>query len=161
VETRIDHLFRHAHLTGAVARLIYEEFWKDRDGMSVADLVAHLETARDPDRIPLCLVALAGGELAGTVNLIDNDDRARTHLHPWLAAMVVVERHRGQGIGTRLVQALLAEAARLGFAAVHFGTDGPGFYARLGAEVHEQVTPSFCIMRIALPRGTGIPGGAG
>lgn len=79
---------------------------------------AHLETTRDPDRIPLCLVALAGDRLAGSVNLNDNDDRNRTHLHPWLAAMTVVERHRGRGIGTRLARALLAESARLGFRAV-------------------------------------------
>jgi predicted N-acetyltransferase YhbS len=84
------------------------------------------------------------------VNLIDNDDRKRTHLHPWLAAMVVVEGFRGMGIGSRLVQALLAEARRLGFPCVYFGTDGPGFYTRLGAVLHEQVTPEFCIMRFPL-----------
>lgn len=152
MDVAIDHLFRHPHLTGAVARLIHREFWADREnGMTVADLVAHLETTGDPGRIPLSLIALDGGELAGTVNLIDNDDRKRTHLHPWLAAMVVVDRYRGKGIGTRLVQALLAEAARLGFGRVYFGTDGPGFYTRLGARLHEQVTPEFCIMRFDLP----------
>lgn len=154
---RIDHLYRHAHLTGAVARLIYEEFWKDRDGMTQADLVAHLENTRDPRRIPLSLIALVDGELAGTVNLIDNDDRKRAHLHPWLAAMVVVEPRRGQGIGSALVRSLLAEAARLGFPAVYFGTDGPGFYTRLGAQLHEQVTPEFCIMRFALPSPLAAP----
>ncbi|MCM2326939.1 MAG: GNAT family N-acetyltransferase [Lysobacter sp.] len=154
---RIDHLYRHPQLTETVARLIYDEFWADRDGMSVADLVAHLRTTDDPNRIPLSLIALVDGEFAGTVNLIDNDDRNRAHLHPWLAAMVVVPPRRGQGIGTRLVQALLAEAARLGFPAVHFGTDGPGFYSRLGAQLHEQVTPDFCIMRFELPSPAAVP----
>jgi hypothetical protein len=45
----------------------------------------------------------------------------------------------------------LAQAARLGFRTAYFGTDGPGFYTRLGAELHEQVTPEFCIMRFPLP----------
>lgn len=148
MSVRIDHLHRHEHLLAAVARLIHEEFWKDVEGgMSIADLEAHLAKTRDPNRIPLCLVALEGDELAGTVNLIDNDDRKRTHLHPWLAAMVVVHAHRGKGIGTSLVRSLLTEAARLGFEAVYFGTDGPRFYERLGARLHEQVTPEFCIMR--------------
>lgn len=155
MEVAIDHLYRHPQLTGAVARLIHEEFWKDTDGMTEADLVAHLETATDPGHIPLSLIALAGGELAGTVNLIDNDDRKRTHLHPWLAAMVVVDGRRGKGIGTKLVLALLGEASRLGYPAVYFGTDGPGFYARLGAQLHEQVRPDFCIMRFPLPAGAG------
>jgi len=154
---RIDHLYRHAHFTEAVARLIYEEFWKDRDGMTQADLVAHLENTRDPQRIPISLIALADGELAGTVNLIDNDDRKRAHLHPWLAAMVVVESRRGRGIGSALVRSLLAESARLGFPAVYFGTDGPGFYTRLGAQLHEQVTPEFCIMRFTLPSPLAMP----
>ncbi len=151
MEVAIDHLYRHAHLTEAVARLIYEEFWKDvENGLTEDYLVAHLRNTGDPARIPLSLVALADGRLAGTVNLIDNDDRKRTHLHPWLAAMVVVEDLRGKGIGTKLVQALLAEARRLGFDSVYFGTDGPGFYTRLGAVLHEQVTPEFCIMRFPL-----------
>jgi predicted N-acetyltransferase YhbS len=149
---RVDHLFRHPGHLEAVARLIHEEFWKDVEGgRTFESLVAHLGTATDPDRIPLSLVALVDGGLAGTVNLIDNDDAKRAHLHPWLAAMVVVQRFRGQGIGTRLVQALLAEAARLGFGRVYFGTDGPGFYTRLGARLHEPVTPAFGIYRFELP----------
>lgn len=154
---RIDHLHRHPQLTETVARLIYDEFWAEADGMSVADLVAHLRSTDDPMRVPLSLVALVDGEFAGTVNLIDNDDRNRAHLHPWLAAMVVVPPRRAQGIGTRLVQALLAEAARLGFPAVYFGTDGPGFYSRLGAQVHEQVGADFCIMRFELPSPSAVP----
>jgi predicted N-acetyltransferase YhbS len=157
VDLRIDHLFRHSHLVETVAQLIYDEFWADRDGMTVADLVAHLRTATDPGRIPLSLVALADGEFAGTVNLIDNDDAKRKHLHPWLAAMAVMPSRRGQGIGTRLVQALLAEAGRLGYPAVYFGTDGPGFYQRLGAQVHEPVDADFCIMRFALPSACAVP----
>ncbi|MBK8337468.1 MAG: GNAT family N-acetyltransferase [Sterolibacteriaceae bacterium] len=143
----IEPLFHHAGLTEAVARLIHVEFWQESGGMTVADLVSHLRKTHDPARLPLCLIALHEGELAGTINLIDNDDRQRTHLHPWLAALVVVPALRGSGIGTRLVRALLDEAKRLGFAAVYFGTDGPGFYTRLGAQVHEQVSSDFFIMR--------------
>ena len=158
MEVAIDHLYRHAHLTEAVARLIHEEFWRNvENGLTLDYLVAHLRNAGDPARIPLSLVALADGRLAGTVNLIDNDDAKRAHLHPWLAAMVVKAAYRGQGIGTRLVLALLGEATRLGHPRVYFGTDGPGFYARLGAELHEQVTPAFCIMRFPLP----VPGSRG
>jgi len=107
MEVAIGHLYRHAHLTEAVARLIYGEFWKDvENGLTLDSLVAHLRNTGDPARIPLSLVALAGGRLA--------------------------------------------EARRLGFPSVYFGTDGPGFYTRLGAELHEQVTPEFCIMRFPL-----------
>lgn len=146
--TEITHLFQYAQHTRAVAQMIYNEFWTDVvDGMSVDDLDAHLQNTHDQSRIPLSLIALVDGELVGTVNLIDNDDSNRTHLHPWLAAMVVAKEFRGQGIGTQLVRALLAEAQRLGFATVYFGTDGPGFYERIGAVKHEHVRDEFSIMR--------------
>jgi hypothetical protein len=33
---------------------------------------------------------------------------------------------------------------------LYFGTDGPGFYTRLGAVEHEAVRPGFSIMRFDL-----------
>ncbi len=46
------------------------------------------------------------------------------------------------------VRALLREAGRLKIERLYFGADTPGFYARLGAEVHEQVTDDSCIMSL-------------
>jgi predicted N-acetyltransferase YhbS len=146
----IDHLFGRPSHVAAAARLIYDEFWRDKPGYSPAYFASRLRKANDPDRIPLSLVAIAGGATIGTINLIDNDDERRRHLWPWLAALVVVPAWRGRGIGTRLVRALLGEARRLRIETVHFGTDGPAFYRRLGARLHEQVTREFCIMRFEL-----------
>ena len=147
----ITHLFHHAQHTHAVAQMIYNEFWIDVvDGLTLDFLDAHLQNTDDPSRIPLSLIALVHGQLVGTVNLIENDDSKRMHLRPWLAAMVVAQKFRGQGIGTQLVRALLVEARRLGFATVYFGTDGPGFYERIGAVKHEHVKDDFCIMRFEL-----------
>jgi predicted N-acetyltransferase YhbS len=148
---QITHLFNHPHLIDAVAHMIYDEFWYDVvDGMSVADLVAHLKTANDETRIPVSLIALRGNQLLGTVNLIENDDSARAHLRPWLAAMVVRADVRGQGIGSQLVKALLESARLLNLPKLYFGTDGPGFYTRLGAKKHEQVRDDFFIMKFDL-----------
>ncbi len=149
---QVMHLCQRPQHGDAVARMIYQEFWRDvTNGMSEADLQAHLRTATDPDRLPLCLIAVdADGQLLGTVNLIDNDDSQRTHLWPWLAAMVVLESQRGRGIGSALVRSLLLEARRLGLSRLYFGTDGPGFYTRLGAQLHEQVSETFCVMRFEL-----------
>ena len=145
----IHHLFgRPSHLP-AVARLIYDEFWADKESLGPADLEALLRNARSTDKIPLSLVALADGALAGTINLIENDDDKRTHLRPWLAALVVRPEFRGRGIGSELVRSLLGESRRLGLRTVYFGTDSPGFYARLGATVHERVNAEFFIMKFS------------
>ena len=68
--------------------------------------------------------------------------------------MVVAKEFRGQGIGTPLVRALLAEAQRLGFATMCSGTDGPGFYECIGAVTHEHVSDDFSIMRFDLAGNT-------
>ncbi len=147
----ISQLLCHPQLIEPVAKMIYNEFWANvEDGMSVADLVAHLKTATQPEQMPLSLIALIDGQLAGTVNLIENDDDKRAHLRPWLAAMVVREDLRGQGIGTALVNALLADARSMRIPTIYFGTDGPGFYTRLGAVKHEHVRDDFAIMKFQL-----------
>jgi predicted N-acetyltransferase YhbS len=148
---QINHLLKHPQFIEPVAQMIYNEFWRDVvNGMSLNDLVEHLQDANNADRIPLCLIALQDEELVGTVNLIENDDAARSHLRPWLAAMVVREDQRNNGIGTKLVSALLTEARRMQIPALYFGTDGPGFYERIGALQHEKIRADFCIMKFEL-----------
>lgn len=146
--TVIEPLFCHAGLTEAVAQPIHAEFWQESGGMTVADLANHLDKTHDPARLPLCLIALCQGTLVGTINLIDNDDKKRTHLHPWLAALVVVPELRGSG--TRLVQAPLAENTQARLSGSLFRHRWPGFNARLVAQVHEQVSDGFCIVCFAL-----------
>jgi len=152
VNTHIDHLRDHSEHTRLVAEWIYHEFWEGRAGYTVETFEGLLRQANDPDHVPLSLIALADGRPAGTVNLIHNDDPERPHLHPWLAALVVVPEFRRHGIGAALVRAVAREAGRLGFFELFLGTDIPGFYMKLGTQLHEQVTEAFCIMRLPLER---------
>lgn len=138
----------------AVASLIHHEFWTDVPGASVAWMEGRLAEHTSIDAMPISLVALirrdTGDEVVGAVNLIHSDNDDRPDWHPWLAGMVVAEAWRGQGIGSALVRELLAHAKRLGITRVWFGTDGPGFYTRLGAQQHEQPRPGFWFMRFEL-----------
>ena len=134
----------------AVASLIHHEFWTEVAGASVQGMHDRLGQAASPDRVPLCLVALHEGQPIGVVNLVDNDDDDHTDWHPWLAGMVVAGEWRGQGVGSALVLALVGHARRLGFERLWFGTDGPGFYERLGAVRHLQPREGFWFMRFDL-----------
>lgn len=145
---QIDHLFQHPQHRPAVAAAIYKEFWKDKPGYSPAFFENLLRQADHPDRIPLCLVARVNGQFAGVVNLIENDNAARPHWRPWLAALIVLPPFRGQGIGSALVRRLVAEGVRLGYHRLHLGTDAPGFYERLGARQLEWLRPDLALMAI-------------
>lgn len=146
----IDHLCNHSKQLPLVASWIHGAFWT-RSVYDVAYVAGLLREARDPDRIPLSLLALAGAEPAGTVNLIVCDSRARPDLTPWLAALYVDPEHRGKGIGEALVRRLIVEAARIGCTEMYLETDIPDFYARLGAARFEPLAEGGWIMRIGIP----------
>jgi predicted N-acetyltransferase YhbS len=141
-----------------VASLIHHEFWTEVPGASVEKMEARLAQGRHRDALPLTLVALVDDELRGVVNLVDNDDDVHTDWLPWLAGMVVAAPWRGQGIGSALARRLLDEARRMGYTRVYFGTDGPAFYTRLGAVLHEQVRADFQFMRFDLGAAASAPG---
>jgi predicted N-acetyltransferase YhbS len=149
MKIRIDHLFNHPDHLQLVAGWIYNEFWTGKPGHSVETLEARLSLAGNPDCVPLSLLALADGQPAGTVNLVENDNEQRPQLRPWLAALLVVPGFRKHGIGSALTRAIVEEAKRLGFSELFLGTDMPDFYIRLGAELHEQPSESYCIMRFS------------
>ena len=146
----ICHLFELPLHRARIADWIYEAFWAGRPGYSPAHLETLLAEARDPDSVPLSLLATTEGRPAGTVNLVVCDDDSRPQLTPWLAALYVAPEFRSQGIGTALVQRLCSEAARIGCRELYLGTEIPAFYKALGAEVHESVRPGFWIMHRAL-----------
>ena len=159
MKTRIDHLFERPERIPLVAGWIYDEFWNGKPGYSVATFETLLRAARDPDRVPLSLLAFADENPVGTVNLVHTDSETRPDLHPWLAALFVVPEARRWGIGTALVRELNAHAARLGFAELFLGTDSPAFYSRLGAERVQTVRGDLCIMRFTLCPSTAGGGG--
>ncbi|HNW62213.1 MAG TPA: GNAT family N-acetyltransferase [Piscinibacter sp.] len=150
----VDDLSRHPQHVEFVAGLVWREFWADaKDGMTRAELADAFGGRAAPGRVLASLIALEGPDDAtplGCVHLIDNDDDSLPELYPWLAAMVVVPERRGQGIGSMLVKAMARQAAGLGFEQLWFGTDGPGFYERLGAVKHLQRGAGFWIMKLPL-----------
>jgi GNAT superfamily N-acetyltransferase len=150
VNLQIEHLLNHPERVRLVAGWIYNEFWRDKPGYSVETFEHLLRQANDVGKIPLSLLAIGDGEPAGTVNLVESDSPSRPSLHPWLAALYVEPRHRGRGIGRALCLALIAEARRPGVSRLYLGSDIPGFYTALGAEVHEQLTDSFFVMRFSI-----------
>jgi len=135
---RILPLAERPDLLGTVAAWGFGEWGhlypEDDLGRWAEGLRANLAT----DAVPLTLVAVDdGGRPLGTVSLeahdIDGDPRT-----PWLASLFVRSEARGRGIGTALVGALEATAARLGTGRLWlFTPDRMAFYAALGWRAEE------------------------
>ena len=67
--------------------------------------------------------------LLGSISLIESDDLPGfERLSPWLASLYITSRARGAGLGTRLVECVMAEAAARGHAYVHLFTAGQDTY---------------------------------
>jgi predicted N-acetyltransferase YhbS len=150
-EIQIRHMHELPHLRDQLGQMLYDEFWAGVEGVSPQSMARRLAQAQGSDALPLCRVATSGGQALGLVNLIEYDDPNPRVGSPWLAGMLVRPDQRGRGLGARLVRTLLDDAQRLGQAQLFLGTDGPGFYARLGAQVHQQLRADFWIMRFELP----------
>ena len=136
----IEYLAQHPEFIPTLAQATldhYRDILRDETlEMRHAKLRSHMHT----DRLPLALVAFAGGELFGMGALREHDLPGHEELTPWLGGMFVLPQHRRRGIGAALCRALEEKAWLMGFPALYlFTLDQQRLYARLG---WQQLQPS-------------------
>ena len=89
------------------------------------DAETDLNDCCNHDEIPMALIAIGEDqEILGTAALKARSIDTHRYLSPWLAAMFVVERYRGQGIGVGLIEEIEKNAIRLGYNSVYVGSGG-------------------------------------
>ena len=89
------------------------------------DAETDLNDCCNHDEIPLALIAVGEDQkILGTAALKARSIDTHRYLSPWLAAMFVVERYRGQGIGVALIKEIEKNAIRLGYNYVYVGSGG-------------------------------------
>lgn len=71
-------------------------------------------------------------EIVGCYGLIINDFVSRQDLYPYLCALYIEEKERGQALGSQLLQHGKMEAKKLGFDRLYLCTDHIGFYEKYG-----------------------------
>jgi len=153
----IAYLVDHPLLIPVLAGWFQDEWGYLSPGSSVLDVEDSLRHHLHRDELPLALVARSGSEAIGSASLRPFDMKTRKNLSPWLSSVYVPLAQRGQGIGSKLVQAAEAEAKRLGIFTLHLYTpDKESFYARLGwsrieTTEYRQETVSIMKKRLAAP----------
>lgn len=128
-----------------IAAWLYEQWGYFHDHDSVERRIRELNERLQIGALPVGFVALSspdpGSEPIGTASLTPDDLETRPDLTPWLASVFVRATHRGNGVGTALVRAVVAHARWLGIGTLFlFTEDRVDFYERLGWSV---VAPEF------------------
>ena len=137
---RIEYLADHPDLAPSLARWHYDEWQGLIPNWSYQTALEELRSHRHRAAIPTTVVAFRGEVLVGSASLLVEDVPEWRHLTPWVASVYVVPSERGTGVGSQLVQHVVAVAGRLGVQTVYLLTPGQAeFYRRLG---WSEVTPA-------------------
>jgi predicted N-acetyltransferase YhbS len=119
VTISIELLAEHPGTIRELGRWMHEAW--PAPGHSAADRAATYLLCMNRDRVPLTLVAMASGQVVGTVSLLQHSVASHDHLTPWVAALYVHRDWRHAGLGTALVHAAAGRAQRLGVRRVYIG----------------------------------------
>lgn len=122
---KIIYLADARELVVPLAPLFIDEWEPYYGRQGPGDAESDLNDCCNRDAIPMALVAVDDdGEILGTAALKPRSIDTHRHLSPWLAAMFVVERHRGRGINAALITAIEENAIRLGYERIYVGARG-------------------------------------
>lgn len=130
----IQSIAAHPGVVDTLAAWHHREWGELMAQWSLADARAELAECVEADGFPATLVAFDGSrQLAGSVSLVASDAPEFAEYSPWLASLYVAPPFRGRGLGTQLIEALIAHARRLGFKRLYLFTPGsPEIYRRSG-----------------------------
>jgi GNAT superfamily N-acetyltransferase len=120
---RVEPLARQRGLTSLVARWFIEEWpaWYGPGGPG--NVAEDLEAfAASEQLLPIGFIVFQGELPVGTGALKATSIPSHTHLSPWVAAGFVLPEHRGKGVGSFMLQELVAKAHQLGYERVYCGT---------------------------------------
>ena len=122
-----------------VAGWLFGQWGHMEAGRSLEKTAGWLREGMESTELPHTLVALDGDLPVGTASIVASDMRTHPELTPWLADVFVDPTARGQSVGSQLVGAIEAEAAKLGIGTLYlFTPDRESFYLRLSWETMER-----------------------
>ncbi len=97
----------------------WPEYYAQR---TLSDIAQDFHAEANRNGLPIRLVAFVDSELVGTICLRSQATWTLPHYRPGLGGLFVAERHRGQGIGTELVNAGMKVAQEKGYKRVYATT---------------------------------------
>lgn len=112
------------------AILYFQKCWKSVLPVIYEDCISHSVLSKN--KLPQWYLLVKEGELIGCAGLVTNDFISRMDLYPWICAIFIEEKHRGNAYSSLLMEKAKKDAKEAGFDSVYLSTDHIGYYEKYG-----------------------------
>jgi N-acetylglutamate synthase-like GNAT family acetyltransferase len=115
-----------------IAIAYFQKSWPDVLPIIYEDCIRHCITAKNS--LPQWYLLKKEDEIIGCAGLITNDFISRGDLYPWINALFIDDKYRGNKYGSLLIDHAKADAKKTGFEHVYLCTEHVGYYEKYGFE---------------------------
>ena len=116
------------HLEAAIA--YFQKRWPSVQPEIYDDCLRHAVTAKD--NLPQWYLLMQEDEIIGGAGLVTNDFISRGDLYPWLCALHIEEKHRGNAHAVLLMDRIKEDTKRFGYKHLYLSTEHVGYYEKYG-----------------------------
>jgi len=121
---------RHNPEYKEIAIKYLQESWPDISPIIYENCISNCLSASQ--FLPQWYLLEKGGEVIGCAGLITNDFISRMDLYPWICAIFIEEKHRGNAYGSLLIDKAKGDTKAAGFKHLNLCTDHIGYYEKYG-----------------------------
>ena len=108
----------------------FQRSWKSVLPIIYEDCISHSIHAKNS--LPQWYLLEKEGELIGCAGLITNDFISRGDLYPWVCAVFIEEKYRGNAYGSLLLEKAKIDSKKAGFNYLYLCTEHIGYYEKYG-----------------------------
>ena len=108
----------------------FQQSWKSVLPIIYEDCITHSIGARNS--LPQWYLLEKDNDIIGCAGLITNDFISRGDLYPWVCAIFIEEKHRGNAYGSLLIEKAKFDAKKAGFECLYLCTGHIGYYEKYG-----------------------------
>lgn len=115
-----------------VAIKYFQQSWKSVWPIIYEDCINHCVKARS--NLPNWYLLEKENKIIGCAGLITNDFISRMDLYPWVCAIFIDEKHRGNDLGSLLLNKAKSDSKSSGYEYLYLSTQHIGYYEKYGFE---------------------------